>query len=143
MIEFFVAQPSCGDGWAVEVVGFQCLGGFGAVRRQEAADVASIGCCADGTVRTNRRAAQGMVIEADLVTNTGGEAECSVAADCTGEEAKKEIAEMTDGDVVLLENTRFHAGEEKNDPDLARAMADDAAAQADRWRPDGDREVAS
>jgi phosphoglycerate kinase len=46
------------------------------------------------------------------------------AADCTGDEAKKEIGEMADGDVVLLENTRFHPGEEKNDPDLARAMAE-------------------
>ena len=46
------------------------------------------------------------------------------AADCIGEEAKREIGEMTDGDIVLLENTRFHAGEEKNDPDLAKAMAE-------------------
>ena len=46
------------------------------------------------------------------------------AADCIGEEAKKEIDEMADGDVVLLENTRFHAGEEKNDPELAKAMAE-------------------
>src|SRR5690606_8631441 len=28
-----------------------------------------------------------------------------------------------DGDILLLENTRFHAGEEKNDPDFARALA--------------------
>jgi phosphoglycerate kinase len=46
------------------------------------------------------------------------------ATDCTGDEARKEIGEMADGDVVLLENTRFHPGEEKNDPDLARAMAE-------------------
>ena len=46
------------------------------------------------------------------------------AADCVGDEAKKEIDEMADGDVVLLENTRFHAGEEKNDPELAKAMAE-------------------
>jgi len=46
------------------------------------------------------------------------------ASDCIGEAAKKEIDEMADGDVVLLENTRFHAGEEKNDPDLAKAMAE-------------------
>jgi phosphoglycerate kinase len=45
------------------------------------------------------------------------------AADCTGDEAAKEIGEMADGDVVLLENTRFHPGEEKNDPELAKAMA--------------------
>jgi len=46
------------------------------------------------------------------------------ATDCIGDEAKKEIDEMADGDVVLLENTRFHAGEEKNDPELAKAMAE-------------------
>jgi phosphoglycerate kinase len=45
------------------------------------------------------------------------------AADCTGAEAAKEVAEMAEGDVVLLENTRFHAGEEKNDPELAKALA--------------------
>src|ERR1700742_3510462 len=38
------------------------------------------------------------------------------ASDCVGEAAAKAIAAMKDGDVVLLENTRFHKGEEKNDP---------------------------
>jgi phosphoglycerate kinase len=46
------------------------------------------------------------------------------AADCIGEEAAKEIGEMASGDVVLLENTRFHPGEENNDPKLARAFAE-------------------
>jgi len=45
------------------------------------------------------------------------------ADNCIGEEAAKEVAEMADGDVLLLENTRFHAGEEKNDPDFAKALA--------------------
>lgn len=45
------------------------------------------------------------------------------AASCIGEEAAKTIAAMSDGDVLLLENTRFHAGEEKNDPEFARALA--------------------
>jgi phosphoglycerate kinase len=36
------------------------------------------------------------------------------AADCIGEEARKAVAAMRDGDVLLLENTRFHAAEEKN-----------------------------
>jgi phosphoglycerate kinase len=44
-------------------------------------------------------------------------------ADCVGEVAKAAIASAGQGDVVLLENTRFHAGEEKNDPELAAAMA--------------------
>jgi phosphoglycerate kinase len=45
------------------------------------------------------------------------------AGDTIGEEAQKAIAALKDGEVVLLENTRFHAGEEKNDADFARALA--------------------
>ncbi|MDB5659391.1 MAG: phosphoglycerate kinase [Cypionkella sp.] len=44
-------------------------------------------------------------------------------ADCVGDAAKAAISEAAQGDVVLLENTRFHAGEEKNDPKLAAEMA--------------------
>ncbi len=44
-------------------------------------------------------------------------------SDCVGEPARAAIAEAGAGDVVLLENTRFHAGEEKNDPELAKGMA--------------------
>ena len=43
--------------------------------------------------------------------------------DLIGEEARKAVAALKDGDVLLLENTRFHPGEEKNDPELARALA--------------------
>jgi phosphoglycerate kinase len=45
------------------------------------------------------------------------------AADCIGAPAKKAVAAMADGDVLLLENTRFHAGEEANDPAFAAALA--------------------
>lgn len=45
------------------------------------------------------------------------------AADCVGDAAAAAIAKAGPADVVLLENTRFHPGEEKNDPDLARQMA--------------------
>ena len=45
------------------------------------------------------------------------------ADDCIGAEAEQAVAALSDGGVVLLENTRFHAGEETNDPDLAAAMA--------------------
>jgi phosphoglycerate kinase len=51
------------------------------------------------------------------------------AADCVGETAKAAVAAMKDGDVLCLENTRFHAGEEKNDPEFARALA----ANGDIW----------
>jgi len=45
------------------------------------------------------------------------------AADCIGEVAKAAVAKLKDGDVLLLENTRFHAGEEANDPEFSRALA--------------------
>ncbi len=44
-------------------------------------------------------------------------------ADCVGDVAATAIAAAGAGDVVLLENTRFHPGEEKNDPALAQGMA--------------------
>ena len=44
-------------------------------------------------------------------------------ADCVGEVAAAAIEKAGAGDVVLLENTRFHQGEEKNDPALAAEMA--------------------
>jgi len=43
--------------------------------------------------------------------------------DCQGDEAARAVADLRPGDVAILENTRFHAGEEKNDPALAAAMA--------------------
>ncbi|EJF91765.1 phosphoglycerate kinase [Bartonella tamiae] len=43
--------------------------------------------------------------------------------DCVGEKVTKAVNEMRDGDILLLENTRFHAGEEKNDPEFAKALA--------------------
>jgi len=43
--------------------------------------------------------------------------------DCQGEAAAAGIAVMRGGDIAILENTRFHAGEEKNDPALCDAMA--------------------
>ncbi len=45
------------------------------------------------------------------------------AVDCIGPPAQQAIAALADGDVAVLENTRFHPGEEKNDPDFARQLA--------------------
>jgi phosphoglycerate kinase len=45
------------------------------------------------------------------------------APDCIGGEVARAIDDMVGGDIMLLENTRFHAGEEKNDPELTDAMA--------------------
>ncbi|WP_341201442.1 phosphoglycerate kinase [Planomicrobium okeanokoites] len=41
-----------------------------------------------------------------------------------GESVEKEIGEMQQGDIILLENVRFHAGEEKNDDTLAKSFAE-------------------
>ncbi len=46
-----------------------------------------------------------------------------MAKDVIGEDAKKCVADMKDGDVVLLENVRFHAEETKNDPEFAKQLA--------------------
>jgi phosphoglycerate kinase len=43
--------------------------------------------------------------------------------DCQGPEAARALTTMLPGNIGILENTRFHAGEEKNDPELSREMA--------------------
>jgi phosphoglycerate kinase len=53
------------------------------------------------------------------------------AADCVGEPAARAAEGLPEGGIVLLENLRFHAGEEKNDPDFARALALPARAYVD------------
>jgi phosphoglycerate kinase len=45
------------------------------------------------------------------------------AADCVGPEAERAASAMKPGEVLVLENTRFHPEEEKNDPALAKQMA--------------------
>ena len=44
-------------------------------------------------------------------------------ADCVGEVAEKAVAAMKDGEILCLENTRFHPGEEKNDPAFVAQLA--------------------
>ena len=46
-----------------------------------------------------------------------------MAPDCIGPEVEKLALNLTDGQVMLLENVRFHAGETANDPDFARQLA--------------------
>lgn len=46
-----------------------------------------------------------------------------MAPDCVGPEVEKLAKALKPGDVLMLENTRYHAGEEKNDLDLAKQMA--------------------
>jgi phosphoglycerate kinase len=45
------------------------------------------------------------------------------AGDCVGEAAERRVASLQPGQVAVLENLRFHAGEEKNDPAFARRLA--------------------
>jgi len=61
------------------------------------------------------------------------------AEDCIGPKAERAIAAMKDGDILCLENTRFHPGEEKNDEEFAAKLAalgdifvDDAFSAAHR-----------
>jgi phosphoglycerate kinase len=46
------------------------------------------------------------------------------AGDCVGATARQAVAKLNDGDVLLLENVRFHAEEERNDPAFARRLAE-------------------
>jgi phosphoglycerate kinase len=61
------------------------------------------------------------------------------APDCIGPQAESAVAALKDGDVLCLENTRFHPGEENNDPQFAKKLAalgdvyvDDAFSAAHR-----------
>ncbi len=47
----------------------------------------------------------------------------TMAPDCVGDTTEGVVARMNDGDVTLLENLRFHAGETKNEPDFAHRLA--------------------
>ena len=49
--------------------------------------------------------------------------EVKLAPDCIGPEVEKIVGEMKPGEVLLLENLRFHKEEEKNDPGFAQALA--------------------
>lgn len=49
--------------------------------------------------------------------------EVKFVSDCVGPDAEAASASLGEGDVLLLENTRFHAGEEANDPDFSAQLA--------------------
>lgn len=50
--------------------------------------------------------------------------EVKMAPDCIGDEVKKMTADLKEGEVLLLENLRYHAEEEKNDPAFAKQLAE-------------------
>lgn len=51
--------------------------------------------------------------------------------DCIGEKVKQAVEKLSEGDVLLLENLRFHAGEEKNDKEFASQLAELAEVYVD------------
>jgi phosphoglycerate kinase len=50
--------------------------------------------------------------------------EVKLAPDCIGDEVKAMVNSMKDGEVLILENVRFHPEEEKNDPEFAKKLAE-------------------
>ncbi len=76
-----------------------------------------------GRPRGRRVAAMSLEpLAAPLSRALGGRA-VGFAPDCIGDEAEGAVNTLTSGSVVLLENLRFHAGEEQNDPAFAQALA--------------------
>ena len=61
---------------------------------------------------------------ADKLNELLGAGKVTFASDITGEDAKAKIAAMQNGEAVLLQNVRFDAREEKNDPTFAKELAD-------------------
>ncbi|MCY6379294.1 phosphoglycerate kinase [Hoeflea prorocentri] len=53
------------------------------------------------------------------------------AADCVGQPALDAVNAMSNGDILLLENVRFHAGEEANDPQFAKLLAENGDIYVD------------
>ncbi|MFW5986098.1 MAG: phosphoglycerate kinase, partial [Halanaerobiales bacterium] len=49
--------------------------------------------------------------------------EVSKVDNCIGDEVQEAVDNLKDGDVLVLENTRFHTGEKENDPEFARKLA--------------------
>ncbi|MGB3328816.1 MAG: phosphoglycerate kinase [Thermomicrobiales bacterium] len=71
-----------------------------------------------GKVNTNLRLAPVAARLAELL-----DAPVATASDLVGDDATAKVAALRDGDVLLLENSRFEPGEETNDPALARKLA--------------------
>ncbi len=68
-------------------------------------------------------------VAARLSELLGGEV--AFAEDCIGPAAQAAVARLSDGQILLLENVRFHPEEEKNDPGFARELADLAERYVD------------
>ncbi|RYZ44107.1 MAG: phosphoglycerate kinase [Myxococcaceae bacterium] len=62
-------------------------------------------------------------VAAELVKLLGGKHEVILTDDCVGDGVKKQVKELKEGQVVLLENLRFHKEEEANDEAFSRELA--------------------
>lgn len=60
---------------------------------------------------------------APVLSSALGGMPVAIAEDCVGPAAEAAVAKLADGDIVLLENLRFHKGEEDDDPAFADALA--------------------
>lgn len=76
-----------------------------------------------GRPKGAKNPSQSLSLVIDAVADVLGRSVMFVS-DCAGEGAKAGLTVLAPGDVAVLENTRFHAGEEKNDPALVAAMAE-------------------
>jgi phosphoglycerate kinase len=75
-----------------------------------------------GTFEERANAAESLaLVAAELSKHLGRPV--AFVANCIGEVIEKAVAAMQDGDILCLENTRFHPGEEKNDPAFVAALA--------------------
>lgn len=70
-----------------------------------------------------RKPDMSLKIVADKLSELLGSRTVRFADDCVGPMAEKAAAGLANGEVLVLENTRFHAGEEANDPKFSKAMA--------------------
>ncbi|MCF8237223.1 MAG: phosphoglycerate kinase [Saprospiraceae bacterium] len=74
---------------------------------------------ADGSIDTSRFTLRHLVDHLSALTGVP----VHFATDCIGPAAEKAAAQLPSGEILLLENTRFHEGEEKGDPAMAAALA--------------------
>jgi len=75
-----------------------------------------------GRPKGQRVAEMSLAVVVDALAQASGRT-VKFAEDCIGDAASQAIASLGNGEILLLENTRYHAGEEKNDADFAKALA--------------------
>lgn len=76
-----------------------------------------------GRPKGNPNAAFSLKVLLDILVQKLGQP-VSFSPDCVGPEAKQAISRLKPGEILLLENVRFHAGEEDNDPKFAAELAE-------------------